>query len=705
MAGIPENKMKEEVYSQLGGMNSKVGLYSNGPMEFQDMSNFDFQKPGSLTQRWGSTLYQTQNFSGPISALYEYVKLDGSSYMIVGTSGALWSGATTGQAQGLSMSFIGITAQYFPFIADLGFFAGTILEQVSSSGVPIQNNTSQNLELTGSHGASINNIPFYTGTQKQADNILDFAVFQNTLFAADGNKFFKYDGVTTSYVSLPPATRVATPTYIGGSTTGLRCDNGLTVNFGVWFTLFASYVNSRNFEGPIWMIGTIQPMLGATVFSITGGSLLIPTYTFNTPLQYDISKINIYAYSSGLTAIASSATLWSAPYKFLMQAASSGSTTTQVTIAPNNGASLNVNLGAPPPEITYSAPLGFTIQNQVNTNYVSEIDVLPFYPRFLEIHQNTLYLAGFSTQPSTVWFSDAGEPEGYDPSWNLEVRTNDGDRITALKEYNSRLYIFKQFSFFELAGDNPGNIFEREVSSQYGCLSNRATAVYNDLMLFLDAKGVMQFNGAGLQCISTKVQPIFDSMNIAVALDRATMVHDKQRNEVLIGIPVNGSTVNNVTVVYDYLSDCWTKYDSYNPAIYATAKQRFNTKTTFYGGYSGQVMNFGQSLSSDNGIGFTTYFKTGFHSDGGFTETKMWRRLWTNVDEATGATVPCNINFFQDYGSSIVLNRTSYLSPFQTRLDFGIPAKSVAFEFSKFSATTMIRYYGHGFAYRSQRNV
>src|SRR3954470_77223 len=104
MPNLPENKLKEEVYSNLGGINSKVGLYSNGPMEFQDMSNFDFQRPGALTQRWGSTLYQTQNFSGPISALYEYVKLSGSSYLIVGTSGAIWSGATTGQSQGLSLT-------------------------------------------------------------------------------------------------------------------------------------------------------------------------------------------------------------------------------------------------------------------------------------------------------------------------------------------------------------------------------------------------------------------------------------------------------------------------------------------------------------------------------------------------------------------------------------------------------------------------
>jgi hypothetical protein len=696
MPNLPENKLKEEVYSNLGGINSKVGLYSNGPMEFQDMSNFDFQRPGALTQRWGSTLYQTQNFSGPISALYEYVKLSGSSYLIVGTSGAIWSGATTGQSQGLSFTFAGVTTSFFPYIADMGAFAGSVIERVLYPGVPIDDNQAQLLDLTSSHGATINS-GFYIATQKQSDNVLDFAVFQNTLFAADGNKFFKYDGTTTSFVSLPPPVRSISTVKSGGSTTGFNTNS-------TYFALYASYVNSRNFEGPIWLIGTIQTMGGSYLFNVLGGSLFSPLYTFSTPLQYDISKINIYAYSSAVAFDATSATLWNAPYRYLLSATASGSTTTDVYINPSNGISLNVNTGAPPPDTTYS-PLGFTIRNMANTKFVDEFEIVPFYPRFVEIHQNRLFSAGFSLQPSTVWFSDVGEPEGYQPDWNFEVRTNDGDRITGLREYNSRLYIFKQFSFSELSGDNPNNFFEREVSNQYGCLSNRAMIVYNDIMLFLDAKGIMQFNGAGLQCISSRVQPIFDSMNVTAALDRATMVHDKMRNEILIGIPTNGSTTNNVTVVYDYMSDQWSKYDGYSPATYAIAKQRFASKTALYGGYSGQVMNFGQSLMSDNGQGFTTYFKTGFHTDDGYTATKLWRRLWTNVDEVTGATVACNINFFQDYGSSIILNRTTYLSPFQTRLDFGIQSKSIAFEFSKYSATTMIRYYGHGLAYRHERNV
>jgi hypothetical protein len=59
----------------------------------------------------------------------------------------------------------------------------------------------------------------------------------------------------------------------------------------------------------------------------------------------------------------------------------------------------------------------------------------------------------------------------------------------------------------------------------------------------------------------------------------------------------------------------------------------------------------------------------------------------------------------QDYGASIVYSVTFPVSPFQNRIDFGIPAKSLSFEFIKQSATTIIKFHGFGVGGRYQRNV
>lgn len=692
---MPHPKIKTENYVNLGGINSKISPYIMGPEQFLNLVNFDFQQPGSLTQRWGTTLYQAQNFTGAISSLYEFSRIDGFSGLVVGTTGALWFGATTGQAQGISFTYQGLTIVLQPQISRILYAAGSVIEAASSQ-VPLQGDLNKILFPNGS------TILFNIASQPLNQNRMDFLTLQNYMFGADGSKFFKFEGTTTSYVGLPPATRKGGPVVNATSVAGLGATGS--------YALYASYVNKRGFEGPIWLFGTVEASVNGATLAALGGTFILPTYTFYTPLQYDIDKINIYAYWSSITLSVTSATLWSAPYRRIQQTSASGSTTTDVLVGMSLGSGqtlITANAGPQPPLTNY-IPLGFTIQTSPDTQYVSEIDINPYFPKYIETYQNRLFSAGFSGALSNIWFSDAGEPEGYEADWNLEVRSNDGDRITTMKAYNSRLYVFKQASFYELTGDNPDNFNLREVSTEYGCLSNRAATVYNDLMLFLDAKGVMRFNGANLECISNPIQSIFDQMNLTAAMDQATMVHDKSRNQVMLGLPINGATFNNITVVYDYLANggagAWTKYEGYNPSIYTAVKQRFGVKTVIHGGYSGSVSNAGASLLGDNGSGFTCLLKTRFISNGQSRE-QQFRRLWVNVNEVTGATSPLNINFYQDYGSSIILNRTMYQTPFQSRIDFGIPAKSLSFELSKFSATLSINFHGFALGYRYQRDV
>src|SRR4029079_11327832 len=65
-------------------------------------------------------------------------------------------------------------------------------------------------------------------------------------------------------------------------------------------------------------------------------------------------------------------------------------------------------------------------------------------PKYIEVNQNSMFYAGFSNTPSTVWFSELGTPELIEPESAIEVRTNDGDRIYATAAYNNQLIVLKQ---------------------------------------------------------------------------------------------------------------------------------------------------------------------------------------------------------------------------------------------------------------------
>jgi hypothetical protein len=693
---LSNEKFKSENYQNLGGINTKMSPMMNTPLEFLDLVNFDFQTPGALTQRWGSTMYVGQTFSGTIKTLFEFNKLDGSSYVIIGHTGGLWSGATTGNSQGLSMTYFGATQTAKNFSAVQYRAASAAYVDLYASGGALfnpwfENDSSKVIDYKSSSNFS----GIIISTQTQIDNNLSSVAMNNWVFMADGNKFIKYNGTSTYAVGLPAPILYDTAQNISNATNGSLLGFAYTGAFGV----YASYVNNRGFESKIWPVGTV--IAGTT----QSASLITFDYPFFTPQQYGISSINIYSYyNPGITAMGGS--LWNAPYRYLQNVPLiSGSTSVNWL---NVGSSLGgqsfmvSNNGAiPPTNLNY--PIGFTTVSQP-TEYLQSFNITPLHPRYLEAHQDRLFCSGFSANLSTVVFSDVGEPEGYPPENSFEVRTNDGDYITGMKAYKTALYVFKQKSFHGFFGDNASNFYLQETSLLYGAVNNRCIVRYQNLLAFLDRKGVIGFNGASTDELSIRVQPLFDRMNYAAAMTHACMVHDTIRNQLLVAFPIDGASLNNTVLAYDYKANAWSQQAGYVPTVFAEIQGRNQQKTAYYGSYSGMVSWFGSSFTADNGTGFTLTAKTRFLNDMGESTQKQFRRLYVNMD-AAAATQVFKVNAYQDYGTSIVLATTLVNGSFQNRVDFGISAKAVSFEIINMSSSSPLKIHGYTVESRRQRKT
>lgn len=577
----PENKT--ESYNLLGGINSKVSLYTNGPHEFRDISNLNFVFLGALTKRPGSDLYIGATIAGMITGGVDFDRLSGASYIVV-------------------------TANTNAYTVDsFGFHA------------------------------------FRSGLQNNA--LFSFVTFVDRLFAANGSEFFKFDGTNSSLYSLPP---------------GLTGSWGVTgvVGGGLSGTYVAAYgyVNDRGYLGP--------PSNGFTITldGVTFGTIEYQGLT--TPAGYGISAIQLYRSNVdfpdlfGTTLALSSATTVDDP--------------------------------------------GFPLTTQAAQFFLW----FTMAPRYLEIFNNQLFMAGFSTMPSVVWWSDIGEPEGVDPTFFNEFRTNDGDVVTGLKSYNGALVVTKERSFHLLTGTDPTNFTVTQLSDQYGCISHRSMVTYNNILWFLDPKGICEYNGANIGIVSTKVEPIFASMNLPAARQHATALHFKQFNEVWFSIPINGATMNNVTVVFDYVAGGWTHYDGFNSAIIFQGQGLLSQRSILSGGYTGNLSYFSASLMADVGQAFTCMVDSAYLAPFGETITKQYRRFYLNVDTIPGASTAINLNFTQDFDhSTISATGAIYQNPFQTRLDFGVPAKAINFQAFFSSATLPFRINGFAFESRFQRNV
>lgn len=478
------------------------------------------------------------------------------------------------------------------------------------------------------------------------NGIFDFVTFVDRLFMGNGQDFFKFDGNQSTNFSLPEGISSAA---FGITAGGLTTASGLS---GIYVAGYG-YLNDRGYFGPV--------SDGITV-SLNGISYNTLLYTgLTTPSGYGITAISLYRSEAGLNTMF-------------------GST----------------NIGITTSFIDYA-----TIGNREQPNFIN----FTLAPKFLELYNNQLFLAGFSSALSTFYWSDIGEPEGVLPESFAEVRTNDGDLITGMRAYLNDLIVAKERSLHKLSGENPENFSLQQITDQYGCLSNRTMIVYNNVLLFLDSKGIVRYNGASLDILSTRIEDKILRMNISAARQNAVAVHDRLKNQVIFFIPIDGSTVNNFGIVYDYVADAFSFIEGINASSLAVIQGRLSKKSVAYGGYTGVIANFDSTVESDLGQGFTCLIKTAFVSLMGQSIEQQFRRFFLNVEPVFGVTQPINLKFFTDFGSTAMATFVIYQNPFQTRVDFGLPAKTFGAEIAQFSASLSFKVYGWTIESRYQRSV
>jgi hypothetical protein len=185
------------------------------------------------------------------------------------------------------------------------------------------------------------------------------------------------------------------------------------------------------------------------------------------------------------------------------------------------------------------------------------------------------------------------------------------------------------------------------------------------------------------------------------------MVHNKTRNEIWITVPVNGSSVNNAILVYDYILGGWQVWDGPTPSCLSMMKREYQVDTGFYGSYSGMINVFGASYFGDNGAGITQLITTRYEHPEGQSSTKVFRRSYVNANSIKGtSSVFATYKFYRDYaGQSVVYGLTAAITNFQQRLNFGIPGKALSMELSHYSATDGLRIYGYSLEYRHLRST
>lgn len=685
---MADDKPTSTFYRNLGGINQKASEYSIDKAQFLYLSNVDFDVPNALSKRPGSTQAIGLNASGPINSLFEFVRLDGSSYVIAGDDSAmryktgtsltlLDAGWTNGQPTDMltflnkvwmanGQKFVGwsgVGATPYPGGLPCPEFGVSAINDGSGDpgspsailfgGYPQQFYQGAGTTTVISRAAAFVAYSFVRadGTMG-ANNFLGQArnVIRGAVTAGVGAEQFAASFVVSgiTYPSGQGITAIAFWLAMDAqSNNGSSIISGANIGLAKWPNQLASAY------GDITMIATASQSLAQTSFYFY---TLLPASSFGG--TFLLQMTNFLSWKQGYTNLA-------------------------------GGTSSAFIPGAPLSSFNLSQFCWY------NTNT----------PKYIEINQNIMFMAGFSNTPSNVWFSDVGQPEVIQPENFFEVRTNDGDRILATKTYANQLIIMKENSFHKVIGDSAENFELVEVSTRYGCLSNKTVVEYEQRLVWLDKKGILEYNGANYDIISTPVEDIFRRMNVEAAKEKAVAVHEIYRNQIWFGIPIDGSAQNNMTVVYDYLVKAWTFFEGFNAASFAMIKQDLSKGTVWRGSYSGMIYYHGASFLGDNGQGITCLIRPHWDKNKE-NETWIWRRFFADVGTVTGLTGTLTGRVFSNYDNTTVQATFSmYQDAFQSRAEIGVPAKSVTVELGHYSASLPLLFNGYSWAKRFLRNV
>lgn len=666
-------------YKNLGGVNLKASSYEMSTAQFLDIRNMDFDAPNALQKRPGTTFVigTSMGTSGPIISLFEYTRLTGESLVIAASDTALFyiaSGGLTLLSPGWNN---GQPPDMLTFVNKLwaangqSWISWNGVSAPVPTGLPTQTNVSFSGENTNS--ATFGNYSVFgltmtawagTTTGNRAVLIATYAYLRKDGYISSTDLFNNFGVVSPFFYEkngISGGSYVAWGGYSGAPVAASNYGNNATLTI-------------QGFTTPANVTGTSGYALFMAIDQWTGITATI-LRTFPQAPGTAIARL-------GYTSLISTTDVTKFKYFTSIPLGSTQVSFFGVTLAWN--------------ELTS----GLNSFSMITPNFFTT-----YIPKYLEINQNVMFAAGFSSAPSTVIFSDVGAPEAYQPENFFEVRTNDGDRIYGIKAFNNQLIITKEHSFSKLIGDNADNFQLVELSTDFGCISNKTMLTKDQTLYWLDKKGILLFNGANWEIVSDAIEPIFRRMNLTAAKENAVGVHHLYRNQLWWGIPIDGSTQNNFTVVYDYLVNAWTFFDGFSPASFAYIQSGLNKPTVWRGSYSGHISYFGESFFSDSGRGISCVVFTRFENDGGENQSSIWRRLFLDVN-SVGVSQPIIGKMYSNYDTTTVqATFTMYQNQFQSRAEMGVLGKSVAAQFSHSSTSLPFRINGYGFANRGLRNV
>jgi hypothetical protein len=194
----------------------------------------------------------------------------------------------------------------------------------------------------------------------------------------------------------------------------------------------------------------------------------------------------------------------------------------------------------------------------------------------------------------------------------IDIRPNDGDKITGLARYQDILVIFKERSIYQLIFDSASDPVVSLITGATGCVSHSSIDnVENDLH-FLSREGVRRFGNEEnyftalrTNVLSARVQSVIDNITPEYYYKANAHYFD---NKYLLSLPTSGSSIMT-TLVYDTRFDSWAIWTNFNANAYIQYTDSTNNSYLYFLDDDGtKVYQVTPGTYNDDGEAIDAYF-------------------------------------------------------------------------------------------------
>lgn len=210
----------------------------------------------------------------------------------------------------------------------------------------------------------------------------------------------------------------------------------------------------------------------------------------------------------------------------------------------------------------------------------------------------------------------------------LDIRKNDGDKITALGVFQDVLIVFKERSIFQVTFDSSGNPTVTPVTYATGCVSHKSVVNIENDISFMSREGhrvlgnePQFFTAIRTQVLSIRIQPSMDAINKQY-YSRCNGVYFD--NKYILAYPVGSSAISK-TMTYDRRFQAYSLWTNFNAQAMIRYIDSSNNEDLYFLDDGGtQVYKRVAGTYNDNGAAIEAYVVSKAQDLGNPDITKFW---------------------------------------------------------------------------------